>query len=227
MGRSISRRLSPRAGRLDSLEAEPKNLPITTDLTASQAGAGLSGSVLYLPRGATVQNTAQLTGGTGHPTGHVTFALFRNTACSGGSILAGTSTLPTATIESSPVPMNSAGTFYWQTVYAGDTTNAPAMTRCGSQAVVVPPGAALGLPSDGRCVSELTAHVRVGKKPARAVEVFGNGTGSGHFAGKIRVRIHKHERISVLASTTQRAFGRKLTSANLFRQQSRTYRACR
>lgn len=224
---NFSPAIPPGGSTYFSLEAEPKNLPFTTYLTASQTGAGLSGSVLYLPRGATVQDTAQLSGGTGHPTGHVTFALFHNTTCSGGSISAGTSTLPTATIESSPVPMNSAGTFYWQTVYAGDATNAPAVIGCGSQAVVVPRGAALGLPSNGRCVSELTAHVRVGKKPARAVEVFGNGKLLGHFPGKIRVRIHKHERVSVLASTTQGAFGRKLTSANLFRQQSRTYRACR
>jgi len=224
---NFSPAIPPGGSTYFSLEAAPKNLPITTDLTASQAAAGVSGSVLYLPRGTTVQNTAQLTGGTGHPTGHVTFALFHNTTCSGASISAGTSTLPTATLESSPVPMNSAGTFYWETVYAGDATNAAAITRCGSQTVVVPRGAALGLPSNRRCVSELTARLRVGKKPARAVEVFGNGKLLGHSSGKIRVRIHKREQITVIASATRSAFGRKLTNANLFRQQSRTYRACR
>ena len=57
--------------------------------------------------------------------------------------------------------------------------------------------------------------------------VFANGKLVGHYAGKINVRIRKREQITAIVSTTASAFGRKLTAANLFRQQSRTYRACR
>jgi hypothetical protein len=209
-----------------SLEAPPKNLPVTTYLTTVQKAGGESGQVLYLPRGMRVLSTAQLSGGTGHLTGQVSFRLFHNGGCSGPSISAGTSTLPATSIASSAVPMNVAGTYYWQAEYRGDTANAPAITNCGAQKVVVPRGGVLGLPSNGKCVSVLSTRLRVGNRPARAIEVFGNGKLVGYFSGKIHVRIRKREIVAVIASSARDAFGRKLTAPNLFRQQSRTYRTC-
>jgi hypothetical protein len=167
-----------------------------------------------------------LTGGTGHLTGQVSFRLFRNGGCSGRSASAGTTTLPSGSITSSAVPMNLAGTYYWQAEYGGDTANAPSITNCGAQKVVVPRSGVLGLPSTGKCVSVLTTRLRVGKRPARAIEVFGNGKLVGYFTGKIHLRIRGREKVAVIASSARNAFGRKLTAPNLFRQQSRTYRAC-
>lgn len=223
---NFSPAIAPGASTYFSLEAAPKNLPVTTNLTTAQKAGGASGPVLYLPRGLRVQSTAQLTGGSGHPTGQITFRLFHNKACSGNSISAGTSSVPSAAPASSAVPMNAVGTFYWQAQYGGDTANAPAITTCGSQIVVVPRSAQLGLSSNGRCLSTLTTRLKVGKRPARTAEVFGNGRLLGHFPGTIRVRIHRRERITVIASSIRGAFGRNLTSASQFRQQSRTYRAC-
>ena len=208
------------------LEAPPKNLPVTTYLTTSQAAAGEDGSVLYVPHGVRVQSIGQLTGGSGQLTGQVAFRLFPNNTCSGGSIPAGTSAVPSATLASNSMLMGKAGTYNWQAEYGGDSTNAPSLSACGHQTVVVPKSGNLRLPANGRCVSRLVARLRIGKLPARAVEVFGNGKLLGHFAGKISVRIHKREQLAVIASTARGAFGRKLTAANLFRQQSRTYRAC-
>jgi len=210
-----------------SLESAPNQLPITTWLTAADAAGSMHGAVLYVPKGTHVQSTADLTGGYGHLTGSVVFRLFKNNTCSGGSIPAGTSTLPSSTLVSTSMPMSVPGTYNWQAEYSGDMTNAPSVTACGDQTVVVAKSANLRLPSNGRCVSRLVATLRVGKVRARAVEVFANGKLVGHFAGKVSVPIRKREQITVIASTTRSAFGRKLTAANLFRQQSRAYRACR
>jgi hypothetical protein len=210
-----------------SLEAAPGQLPVTTWLTMTQAAGGLHGAVLYVLHGMRVQSTGDLTGGYGHVTGNVAFRLFKNNTCSGGSIAAGTSTVPSPTLVSNSIPMNSPGTYNWQAEYSGDTTNAPSETVCGTQTVVVPKGANVGLPSNRRCVSRLVARLRIGKVRARAVEVFANGKLVGHFAGKFNLRIRKHEQLAVIVSTAVSAFGRKLTAANLFRQQSRNYRACR
>jgi hypothetical protein len=209
-----------------SLEAPPKNLPVTTYLTTTQAAAGADGPVLYVPHGVRVQSTAELSGGSGQLTGQVVFRLFPNNTCSGGSIPAGTSAVPSATLASTAMLIGKAGTYNWQAEYGGDSTNAPSLTVCGHQTVVVPKSGNVGLPANGRCVSRVVARLRIGKRPARAVEVFGNGRLLGHFSGKISVRIQKREQLAVIASTTRSAFGRKLTAANLFRQQSRTYRAC-
>jgi hypothetical protein len=208
------------------LEAGPKNLPITTSLSTAQTAAGETGPVLYLPDGTQVRSTAELTGGNGHPSGQVTFRLFRNATCSGGSISAGATNLPSAKIASSSVLMSKPGAYYWQAEYAGDGTNAPVASKCGAQSVVIPRAGALGLPSSGRCVSELTARLRVGKHAARKAEVFENGKLVGRFGGEIRVRIRKRERVAVIASSARGAFGGKALSPNLFRQQSRTYRPC-
>jgi len=219
--------VSPGGSTYFSLEAAPSQLPITTWLTATDAAGTMHGAVLYVPKGTHVQSTADLTGGYGHLTGSVAFRLFKNNTCSGGSIAAGTSTLPSSTLESTSMPMGVPGTYNWQAEYSGDMTNAPSETVCGDQTVVVPKGANVGLPSNHRCVSRLTARLHIGKVHARAVEVFANGKLVGHSSGKISMRIHKREQITVIASATRSAFGRKLTNANLFRQQSRTYRACR
>jgi hypothetical protein len=208
-----------------SLEGVP-NLPLTTYLTTEQTAAGTSGSVLYLPRGTRVRSTAQLTGGSGHLTGQVIFGLFHNITCSGASIPAGTSGPSSSSLASKAVLMDSAGTFYWQAQYGGDTANAPAVTNCGAQTVVVPKSGNVGLPSGARCVSELTANLRLGRHPARVAEVFVNGKLVGRFTGKISVRIRKREQVAVIASSAGGAFARRLTSPNLFRQQSRNYRAC-
>ena len=223
---NFSPAIPPGGATYFTLEAGPKNLPITTYLTATQTAGGVRAQVLYLPHGVRVQSTAVLTGGSGHLTGQVAFRMFRNKTCSGGSASAGTDAVPSARFESKSVLLGAAGTYFWQAEYGGDNTNAPTETVCGQQMVVVPKTASLGLPSNGRCISRLVARLRVGKSPARSIEVFANGKLVGTFTNRINVRLRKRERLAVIASADRRAFGRKLTAANLFRQQSRNYRAC-
>jgi hypothetical protein len=208
-----------------SLEASPK-LPVTTYLTAVQTAGGERGAVLYLPRGVRVHSTAQLTGGSGHLTGHVTFQLFHNSTCSGTSTPAGTSGVSSGSLASKAVLVSAAGTYYWQVEYNGAGTNAAAVTNCGAQAVVVPKSANVGLPSGGRCIADVTAKLRLGRQAARAAEVFVNGKLVGRFTGTISVRVRKPEQLAVIASSASRAFADRLTSPKLFRQQSRGYTPC-
>ena len=223
---NFSPAIAPGGSTYFSLEAAPKNLLVTTYLTTAQSAAGASGAILFLPRGARVRSTGQLTGGSGQPTGQVTFRLFRNKTCTGTSIYAGTSSVSSGPLVSNPVRMGAAGTYYWQASYGGNATNAPSVSGCGDQAVVIPRSGSLGLPSNGRCVSVLAVRLRIGKGTARAAEVFGNGKLVGRFTGKIRVRIRKREQVTVIASSVSGAFAGKSTAARLFREQSRTYRAC-
>ncbi|MBV9592663.1 MAG: hypothetical protein JO147_02525, partial [Actinobacteria bacterium] len=131
-----------------SLEAAPKDLPVTTYLTTTQSAAGVSGAILYLPRGVRVRSAGQLVGGSGHIAGQVTFRLYRDQTCAGSSVYAGTSNVASGPVASNPVRMGAAGTYYWQATYGGDGTNAPSVSGCGNQAVVIPKSGSVGLPSN-------------------------------------------------------------------------------
>lgn len=209
-----------------SLEAPPKNLPFTAYLADAQTAGGATGPVVYLPRRISVRDVAELTGGNGHPSGNVAFQLFRDRTCGARAIPAGTSSVSSGSLASKAMFLGAAGTYYWQVQYGGDSANASAVTACGAQTVVVPKVGSVGLPASGRCVSVLMAKLGIGRHAVRAAKVFANGKLVGTFGAKIRVRIHKRERIAVVASLAKRAFARRLTDQRLFRQQSRTYRGC-
>jgi hypothetical protein len=222
---NFSPALAPGGSTYFSLESPP-TLPVTTWLTATQTAAGAHSPVVYLTRGTWVENSAQLLGGNGHLGGNVTFKLFRGATCSGSGIPAGTSAISSGTLVSSQVVLNGAGKYLWQVSYAGDGKNAASVTNCGAQTVVVPKTGKIGLPATKKCMSVLSAKLRLGRQRIRTAEVFANGRLLGTFGAKIRLRIHNREKVAVIASTAKRAFARGLTDQRLFRQQSQTYHAC-
>jgi len=223
---NFSPAVAPGGSAYFALEAPPKNLPFTTYVVATQTAGGATGAVLYLPRGVSVRSSAQLSGGNGHLGGNVTFQLFHDGGCSASDISAGTSAVSSPSLVSNAMLLNGSGTYFWQAQYGGDGTNAPSVTDCGARTVVVPQGGNVGLPASGRCLSVMAANLRFGHHPVRTAEVFANGKLLGTFGAKIRLRIRKRERVAVIVSSASRAFARGLTDQRLFRQESRTYKAC-
>jgi hypothetical protein len=208
------------------LEAEP-DLPLATSVALAQAEAGVRGRVLYLPSGVRIQSSAELLGGAAKPTGSIAVRLFRTARCSGRSVAAGTIPVPASHPVSKAVLLSQAGIYYWQGQYTGNSTSAASVSACGSQRVVVPKTAAVGLPSSERCVSELSAQLKVAGHSARAAEVFANNKLVARFrSGTIRVPVRRTAKIAVIASSVKNAFARGLTAARYFRQQTVTYHAC-
>ena len=218
--------LAPGGSTYFALEGEP-NLPLATSVVLTQTANGVRGRVLYLPSGGRIQSSAQLLGGAAAPTGSVTVRLFRNAKCSGPFVAAGTIAVPATDPLSKAVLLRHAGIYNWQAEYSGNGTSAASMSACGSQTVVVPNVATLGLPSGTRCVSELSVQLKVAGRRARAAEVFANNKLVARFpTGLIRVHVRKTEKIAAIASSVKNGFARGLTAARDFRQQTVKYHAC-
>jgi hypothetical protein len=102
---------------------------IATTLSAS------TGSI-----GDTVHDSATLTGATADAGGTVTYTVYTDNACSLGARDAGTKTVTNGSVpDSDGLQFNSAGTFYWQAVYSGDSNNSGATSACTSEQLVIGP----------------------------------------------------------------------------------------
>lgn len=90
--------------------------------------------------GGSVHDSATLSGASSTtPTGTVTYTVYTDNACTLGAQSAGTKTLASdGTIpDSDAITFNTAGTFYWQAVYSGDSNNNTATSPCTSETLVV------------------------------------------------------------------------------------------
>jgi len=114
--------------------------------------------------GATVHDSATLSGATGNAGGTATYTVYSDNSCSALYASAGTKTVTNGSVpDSDPVTFSSAGTFYWQVVYSGDANNNGATSTCTSEQVVVqknPTGMTTAqnlLPNDSSTLSGATA----------------------------------------------------------------------
>ena len=88
--------------------------------------------------GATVHDSAALTGATANAGGSVTYSVYTNNICTAGIQDAGTKTVTNGAVpNSNAITFNSAGTWYWQAVYSGDANNKGAKSPCTSEILVV------------------------------------------------------------------------------------------
>jgi hypothetical protein len=88
--------------------------------------------------GATVHDSATLTGATANTGGTVTYTVYTNDTCTANPQDAGTKTVTNGVVpDSDPITFNSAGDFYWQAVYSGDANNSGATSVCTSEHLVV------------------------------------------------------------------------------------------
>jgi len=109
------------------------NPTITTLLNNSSA-------TLTVDVGSSVFDAATLSGASASAGGSVTYTVYSNNACTQGARAAGTVTVTNGTVpNSNTLAFNSAGTFYWQAVYTGDTNNDPATSACTAEVLTVQP----------------------------------------------------------------------------------------
>ena len=88
--------------------------------------------------GASVHDSATLSGATATASGTATYTVYTDSACSQGAIDAGTKTVTNKIVpDSNNVVFSSPGSYYWQVVYSGDVNNSPATSTCGSEIVTV------------------------------------------------------------------------------------------
>lgn len=215
--------LSPGASTYFALESAP-NFPQTTAISTTQSAGGAIGRTLYLPARTRVASHAVVLFGD-LPTGRMTFQLFRSRDCAGGAVAATSHPLTAAAASSSPLALRGPGTYRWRVDYAGDAANAPAITACGRDEIVVPKYGNVGLPSIRRCVSGFTARLHVRRRAARSSRVFVNGQLAGRLGGRIRIHIRRRAVVDVIASSRASGFGRDAAFSTVM-QQARTYRHC-
>jgi hypothetical protein len=126
---------------------------ITTTLSATSVDVG-----------STVHDSATLSGATSDAGGTVTYTVYTNDTCTAGARDAGTVTVTNGVVPNSDaLAFNSAGTFYWQAVYSGDTNNNGATSVCTDETLVVnklQPGASTAqnlIPNDDFTLSGATS----------------------------------------------------------------------
>jgi len=115
--------------------------------------------------GATVHDSATLTGATSNAGGTVTYTVYTNTGCTQGAQDAGTKTVTNGVVpDSDPITFNSAGDYYWQAVYSGDANNNGDTSVCTSEHLVVNknhPGISTAqhlIPNDDATITSATAN---------------------------------------------------------------------
>jgi hypothetical protein len=88
--------------------------------------------------GDTVHDTATLHSATADAGGTVTYTVYTNNTCTLGAIDAGTKTVTNGVVpDSDAIQFNSAGTWYWQAVYSGDSNNTGATSACVEEQLVI------------------------------------------------------------------------------------------
>lgn len=103
---------------------------IATSLSASTVNTGDS-----------VHDSATLSGATSDAGGTVTYAVYTDNACTVPASFTGTLSAKTVTNgvvpNSDSISFSTAGTYYWQASYSGDTHNDAASSACTSETLVV------------------------------------------------------------------------------------------
>lgn len=100
---------------------------VTTNLSSSSVTAG-----------STVFDSATLGGVTGNAGGSVTYTVYTDSTCTLNAQTAGTVTVTNGVVpNSNTILFNSAGTFFWQAVYSGDSNNLGASSVCTTEQLTV------------------------------------------------------------------------------------------
>ncbi len=134
---------------------------IATKLSASSVSTGDS-----------VSDSATLSGNSRDASGKVTYSVYSDSNCStkfadGGTVNVTNGAVP----NSNPVTFPSAGTFFWQAAYSGDGKNAPAVSPCLSEQLVV------NAPSIHIVKTPDAAQVNAGEPIGFTLTVFNTGLG--------------------------------------------------
>src|ERR1035437_10003991 len=154
---NFSPALAPGASTYFSLESPPPGQTITvgtpSSLTTVLSGGGQTGATVTVAAGAPVTDAATVGGtvggtGAGSASGEVTYAIYKDPACTALAAQAGGAPVTNGVGgPSTPVATLAGGTYYWLASYSGDINNQAAVSACGTERLIVAKKASLGLPS--------------------------------------------------------------------------------
>ncbi len=109
---------------------------LTVNKASPSIATTLSDTAVAL--GASVHDSAALTGASADAGGTVTYTVYSDNQCTKDARDAGTKTVVNGAVpDSNALVFNSAGTFFWQAHYSGDANNNPADSVCTDETVVV------------------------------------------------------------------------------------------
>jgi hypothetical protein len=106
----------------------------------SLSGGGKSGPKISVPKATAVTDHATLSGtNAATATGNITYTVCSNAAC---TVVASKGAAKTITTRgefpaSSPASLRTAGTYYWQASYSGNSNNLSSVSNCGSEVETV------------------------------------------------------------------------------------------
>lgn len=110
--------------------------PLTVTQLSPSISTKLSSSSITV--GGSISDSSTLTGATSNAGGSVTYSVYTDSACSQNKQDAGTKTVTSGIVpDSNSITFNTAGDYYWQAVYSGDTNNAGATSTCTDEHLVV------------------------------------------------------------------------------------------
>lgn len=112
----------------EQLMVLPARPSITTDLSPASS----------ITVGGTAHDTASLISATPDAGGTVAYSYYTDGACTQHGVTVGSVTLTRGRVpDSLPVKFSSAGTYYWQAVYSGDSNNHDETSSCWTEVLVV------------------------------------------------------------------------------------------
>jgi hypothetical protein len=129
-----------------------------TAISTVQRSGTTSGANITIPAGTVGESdTATITGtNAASASGTVDFALYNNSSCSGTPTFAGAAEAAngTATITDDSSTGLPPGSYYWEAAYAGNATNLPSSSPCGSEVLTVTAATTTGSTGKGATIGE-------------------------------------------------------------------------
>ncbi len=125
-------------GDLNNLAASGSCQGVTATAASPTLTTTLSSTAVLA--GASVHDSAVLSGATAEATGTVAYTIYADSACTLNATSAGTKTVAAHLVpDSDSMQFSSAGTFYWQAAYSGDQYDLATSSPCQSEILTVSP----------------------------------------------------------------------------------------
>jgi hypothetical protein len=150
---------------LSACGSEILNVLTPTSTSTVQSGAGVKFSSIAVPVGASVTDSALISGANAATaTGTVTYALFKNSKCALPAVATSSAAVSGGIAGPSAPAKPAAGRYWWIASYSGDEKNAPSASPCGGEVLIVGKKLTLGLKLVKGCVSKRHFRIHPGRK---------------------------------------------------------------
>ena len=169
----------------------------STTLTTSLSGEGKEGGEITVLEGAKIKDKATLSGtNASKATGKVKYEVYSDSKCEKLVASAGEVTVSSGSVPASNEEALSAGTYYWQASYSGDSKNLGSTSTCGSEVATVKTTTSLTteLSAEGKEAAELEILEGSGTVAQASL----NGTNASKATGKVAYKVYSDKECKTL-----------------------------